>query len=92
MTTYLWANLSLQGEDLGGDEVTQVCYDAIIHAIALIAWLLCLLEHALFFTLERATGFEPALRGGTPTGTENLCATLTLHPLPVVIIVLGSSQ
>jgi len=35
MTTYLRANLSLQGEDLGGDGVTQVCYDAAIRAIAL---------------------------------------------------------
>ena len=31
------ASPPLQGEDLGGDGVTQVRYDAVIHAIALAA-------------------------------------------------------
>ena len=29
------ASPPLQGEDLGGDGVTQVCHDVVIHAIAL---------------------------------------------------------
>jgi hypothetical protein len=34
-----------------------------------------------FIGLERATGIEPAHRGGLPNGFEDHCATVTPRPL-----------
>lgn len=36
--------------------------------------------HDLFFLNERMTGIEPAPRREIQSGTENLRATITLHP------------